>query len=65
MSEQMERLGVKYIKKYLDSQQVVSDQQIEIDRLRSLIEDLHECGDISPGLWDRIVEELSRGLQNG
>ena len=30
----------------------------EIKRLRKLVEDIHQCGDISPGLWDRILKEV-------
>lgn len=27
-------------------------------RLYVLLKDIHECGDISPSLWDRIVSEV-------
>jgi len=30
----------------------------EIERLRELVNDLHQCGDISPDLWDRIKKEV-------
>ena len=30
----------------------------ENQRLRELVEIIYECGDISPNLWDRIVEEV-------
>ena len=39
---------------------VIELQQMreENERLRELVEIIHECGDISPNLWDRIVKEV-------
>jgi hypothetical protein len=37
---------------------IINELQDEVDRLRELIKNLHECGDISPSLWDRIKQEV-------
>jgi len=39
----------------------VTEKDAEIERLRELVDDIHECGDISPSLWDRIVKEVNDG----
>lgn len=35
-----------------------AEKDAEIERLRDLVRDLHQCGDISPDLWDRIKKEV-------
>jgi len=41
-----------------DGDKQLVEKDAEIERLRELVNDLHQCGDISPDLWDRIKKEV-------